>query len=85
MSQSGLSHKLRMQQVVGQGDRVLVVDGWAEQGSQAAAAKTLVEQCEGHWLGLAVIVDQLSEDRRGLLRRVTRLVDADELGPADPG
>ena len=81
----GLTHDLRMQQVVGPGDQVLMVDDWAERGSQALAAMTMVRQCGAHWLGLAVVVDQLSEDRRGLLGRVTRVVSADELGPADHG
>ena len=81
----GLTHDLRMQQVVGPGDRVLMVDDWAERGSQALAAKTMVAGCGALWLGLAVVVDQLSEDRRTELHRVTRLVHAQELGPADDG
>ena len=75
----GLSHELRMQQVVGPGDRVLMVDDWAERGSQALAAKTMVEQCRARWLGLAVIVDQLGADARARLHPVTRVVGAEEL------
>jgi adenine/guanine phosphoribosyltransferase-like PRPP-binding protein len=81
----GLTHDLRMQQVVGPGDRVLMVDDWAERGSQAVAARAMVEQCRAHWVGLAVVVDQLAGERRAALGRVTRLVDAHELGPAGAG
>lgn len=77
----GLAHDLRMQAVIGDGDAVLMVDDWAERGSQAMAARTLVESCGARWLGLAVVVDELPEDRRTLLGRVTHLVRADELGP----
>ncbi len=34
----GLRHGVRMQAVLVEGDAVLMVDDWAEQGSQAAAA-----------------------------------------------
>lgn len=78
----GLEHDLRMQSVVGEGDRVLMVDDWAERGSQALAARALVEECGAQWLGLSVIVDELGEDRRGVLGRVTRVVTASELGEA---
>jgi adenine phosphoribosyltransferase len=79
----GLSHRLRMQAVLGPQDAVLMVDDWAERGSQAVAARALVERCGARWLGLSLVVDQLSEDKRGALGRVTALVGADELGPAD--
>jgi adenine phosphoribosyltransferase len=79
----GLRHDLRMQAVLGPADAVLMVDDWAERGSQAAAARLLVEQCGARWLGLSVVVDQLQDGTRTALGVVTALVHADELGPAD--
>ena len=80
----GTSHELRMQMVLRAGDRVLLVDDWAERGSQAAAARALVESCGATWLGASVIVDQLSDDSRARVGPVTSLVTADELA-AGPG
>ncbi|WP_209445500.1 hypothetical protein [Streptomyces roseochromogenus] len=34
------------------------VDDWIETGSQAAAVRSMVEECGGHWAGCAVVVDQ---------------------------
>ncbi|HEX2307027.1 MAG TPA: hypothetical protein VHI14_01760 [Jatrophihabitantaceae bacterium] len=39
----GRRHRLRMQAVLQPSDRVLMVDDWAEHGSQALAARRLVE------------------------------------------
>ena len=78
----GQSHELRMQAVVGRDDRVLMVDDWAERGSQARAARDLVEECGATWLGLSLVVDQLPADARDALGRVTALVRAEELGPS---
>lgn len=33
-------------------------DDWGGTGSQAAAVRSMVEECDGHWAGCAVIVDQ---------------------------
>ncbi len=76
----GNRHVLRMQRVLGPQDRVLLVDDWAEQGSQALAAKSLIEQCGVQYLGATIIVDQLTERTRQSLAPVTSLVHADELG-----
>lgn len=76
----GNRHRLRMQRRLGPGDRVLVVDDWAERGSQARAAADLIAQCGATLLGLSVIVDQLADDVRRALPRVTALVLADQLG-----
>lgn len=55
----GLRQELRLQRAtVGSGDRVLLVDDWIETGSQATAVRSMVEECGGHWVGCAVIVDQ---------------------------
>lgn len=78
----GVRHELRMQSVLGDDDRVLMVDDWVELGSQAAAARQLVQQCDATWLGLSVVVDQRVPDARAGLGRVTALVSADELGPS---
>jgi adenine phosphoribosyltransferase len=44
-------------------DRVLVTDDWIETGSQAQAAKRLVEAVDATWLGIACIVDALTDAR----------------------
>jgi len=78
----GTRQVLRLQrQAVRAGDRVLLVDDWAERGSQARAAADLVSRCGGTSVGLALVVDQL-ETHEGL-PPVHALVDADDLGPSD--
>jgi adenine phosphoribosyltransferase len=78
----GNRHQLRMQSVLAAGDRVLLVDDWAERGSQAQAARELVESCGAEFLGVAVVVDMLPADVRPKLGTVTALVAAAELGPS---
>lgn len=79
----GNRHHLRMQSILAPSDRVLLVDDWAELGSQAAAARELVRLAGATFLGVALLVDQLTEEIRASLIRVTALVTADELGPPD--
>lgn len=79
----GFRHQLRMQAVLRPEDRVLLVDDWAERGSQARAARQLVESSGATFLGLSLMVDQLPVQARSALGRVTALVTAGELG--DPG
>lgn len=76
----GNRHQLRMQAVLTPGDRMLVVDDWVERGSQALAAAELVARCGAGFLGLSVVVDDLSDEVRARLGRVTALVTGDELG-----
>lgn len=77
----GIEHELRLQRAaVGPGDRVLVVDDWAEAGSQALAARSLVERCGGEYAGLAIVVDQLAGDVRPALEPVHGLVRHSLLG-----
>lgn len=76
----GNRHRLRMQHRLEPGDRVLLVDDWAERGSQSRAAADLVAQCGATLLGLSVIVDELSDDVRQTLPRVTAVVRAGQLG-----
>lgn len=61
-------------------DRVLLVDDWAEVGSQAHAARLLIEDALATWVGASIIVDQLSEDARRRLGRVEALVRAGSVG-----
>jgi adenine phosphoribosyltransferase len=80
----GNEHLLRLrQQSMSARDRVLLVDDWAELGSQALTARQLIEQTGAIWAGVALIVDQLDASRRAELEPVTHIVRADELGPAE--
>ena len=76
----GLTHLLRMRNAVGSGNTVLLVDDWAERGSQASAVADLVAQRGARLAGLSLIVDQLDDETRAGLGRVTSLVRAAELG-----
>lgn len=60
------------------GDRILLVDDWAETGSQALGAKQLVESCGGGYVGLSLLVDQLDERVRRQLAPVYAVADAAE-------
>lgn len=75
----GERHQLRMQRILGSSDRVLLVDDWAERGSQALGVKELIEACGAQYVGTTVIVDQLPNEIRAALRRLTSLVRAAEL------
>lgn len=76
----GNRHTLRMQRAsVAPGDRVLVVDDWIETGSQALAAKELVDACGGTLIGVATVVTQAPPEVRARLGRTHALVFADDL------
>lgn len=79
----GLSHNLYMQDALSADDLVLLVDDWAEKGSQAAGARDLIEQSGARFAGVSLLVDQLDDSMRLKLRRVTSLVRAEELGDSD--
>lgn len=64
------------------GDRVLLVDDWAEFGSQALAARDLLEDCGALYVGLSLLVDQLPPDVRETLAPVAAVVRHDELPPS---
>lgn len=65
-------------------DRVLLVDDWIETGSQALAARTLIEGTGAAFAGLAVIVrDGTPLEVQGRLQRLHVLVDAEAFGPPD--
>jgi adenine phosphoribosyltransferase len=79
----GNEHVLRIQrEVVSAGDRVLLVDDWAERGSKALAARSLIEECNATFIGLAIVVDELEPHVRSSIGRVHALVSAVDLGPS---
>ena len=79
----GHEHLLRLQRdALDSEDRLVLVDDWAELGSQALAAKQLIVESGATWAGLALIVDQLPDETREALAPVTRIVTADDLGPS---
>ncbi|WP_460661016.1 phosphoribosyltransferase family protein [Kribbella swartbergensis] len=45
------------------GDRVLMVDDWADTGATALVARALVEDCGARWIGAACVVDALGNAR----------------------
>lgn len=59
-------------------DSVLVVDDWAETGSQALAAKELVEACGASYAGISLLVDQLGSEIRERLAPVHAVANAAE-------
>lgn len=63
---------------IGPGERLLVVDDWAETGSQAIAAKQLIEECGGEYAGLTMLVGQLPDELREQLAPVFAVADAVE-------
>jgi adenine phosphoribosyltransferase len=76
----GRTHRLRLQTAaVLTGDRVVLVDDWIESGNQAIAARLMIEQCGGEWVGVSVVVDQLAADRRHLVGHLRALINATDL------
>jgi adenine phosphoribosyltransferase len=77
----GTRHRFVLQRrALAAGDRALLVDDWAERGSQALAARALVEACGAHLVGVSLLVDQLEDPVREALGRVEALVPAAALG-----
>ncbi len=60
-------------------DRVLLVDDWIETGSQACAAKKLVEGCGARLIGVATIVSEVNSEMLSKLGRVHALVTGEQL------
>jgi adenine phosphoribosyltransferase len=50
-------------ELVNAGDRVLMVDDWAETGATARVVRALVDDCGARWIGAACIVDGLTDPR----------------------
>lgn len=78
----GAEQQLRMQDVLGPGAVVLMVDDWAQTGSQAGAVQSLVERGGARLAGHSLLVDQLDDVVRSRFGRVSSLVRAEELGDA---
>ena len=76
----GNAVELRVQRdAIARGERVLLVDDWAETGSQALAAQALITDCGGAYVGLSLLVDQLEDEVRDRLAPVHAIADAAEL------
>lgn len=63
-------------------DRVLLVDDWIETGSQALAARKLIEECGAEWAGLTVLVVQTEMATRHLLEPLRAVVEFEALPPS---
>jgi adenine phosphoribosyltransferase len=50
-------------ELVRAGDRVLMVDDWADTGATARVVRDLVDACGARWIGAACIVDALTDAR----------------------
>ncbi|HEY4236832.1 MAG TPA: phosphoribosyltransferase family protein [Gaiellaceae bacterium] len=75
---------LRLQRhVIEPGERVLIVDDWAETGSKAGTTRRLVEACGGRYVGLSLLVDQLPDRVRENLEPVVCIALATEVGSYD--
>ena len=61
------------------GDAVALVDDWFETGSQASAAKALIERTRARYVGASIVVDQLSQQVRDLLAPCHSIIAADLL------
>ncbi len=64
---------------LGPGVRVALVDDWIETGSQAAAAKRLIEETGAELVNVTVIVDEASEAARASLPAIRSIVSGDDL------
>jgi adenine phosphoribosyltransferase len=71
----GSTSTLRLQtRSLTDGDRVLLVDDWFETGSQALAARAMIEQAGAVFVGASIMVDQLADDVRSQLGTVAALL-----------
>lgn len=70
----GHNHELLIQRdSVHTGDRVLLVDDWAETGSQARTVQQLIRSCGADLVGTSLMIDQLDESTRTRLANVAAL------------
>jgi adenine phosphoribosyltransferase len=74
----GLETILR-RHVISSGERVLIVDDWAETGSKALTVRRLIESCGGVYASCSLLVDQLPDAVREELGPVVSVAFADEL------
>ncbi len=75
------AHDLRMRATLDPSDRVVLVDDWVERGSQARAARTLVERTGATWAGTVSIVDDADEDTRVAIGPLLSLLRRSDLPP----
>lgn len=80
----GHRHELLVQRdSVRAGDRILLVDDWAETGSQALAVHQLVLRCGAAVVGTSLMIDQLDEPTRTDLADVAALARFTDLPTPD--
>ncbi len=80
----GHNHELLIQRdSVHVRDRVLLVDDWAETGSQANTVQQLVRSCGAVLVGTSLMIDQLDETTRADLTNVASLVRFTDLPALD--
>lgn len=72
---------------IDEGDRVAIVDDWLTQGTSVLAVMKLVEKLKAQVVGVACVINNLSETRRKLLGRpeVHSLVENWEVDVLQPG
>ncbi|MCJ7826798.1 MAG: hypothetical protein MUP36_00935 [Demequinaceae bacterium] len=75
------SYEFRMRATLGPNDRVVLVDDWVERGSQARAARSLVERTGAAWLGTVALVDDTDAETRDDVGPFRSLVRSSDLGP----
>jgi adenine phosphoribosyltransferase len=79
----GQRNVLRVQRsAISPDDLVLLVDDWAETGSQAITAKALIEECRASYAGLSLLVDELPAETREALAPVHAVVLGEDLPPS---
>lgn len=76
----GNEHRLRIQLAsLSPHDRVLLVDDWCETGSQAHAARSLIERTGATFVGLSCVVDETTAVARERLGKYRWLIRANEI------
>lgn len=80
----GHHHELLIQRdSVNTADRVLLVDDWAETGSQARTVQQLIRRCGAELVGVSLMVDQLEQSARTELKNVASLARFNDLPAVD--
>ncbi|MDZ5077703.1 phosphoribosyltransferase family protein [Nesterenkonia sp. HG001] len=64
---------------LGPGVRVSLVDDWVETGSQAAAAKKLIEDSDAELVNVTAIIDEADEAARSMLPVIRSIVRSHDL------
>jgi adenine phosphoribosyltransferase len=80
----GHNHELLIQRDrIHAGDRVLLVDDWAETASQARTGHQLIRHCGAVLVGTSLMIDQLDEPTRTDLTNVVSLARFTDLSAVD--